>query len=831
MKRLIKHIDHWRGSIAARLLVKVFAIYIIITLVVTLVHMYAEFKATKLEVNRDLVVFQGSFEPGVSLAIWNQDDEALQRELLAIHAVPQIVGAKLLDDEGRFVIGIGHIRDASGAITYFRPEPLARLREGMGSPIGMFQDERAIYYRDDGVEYKVGTLTIYSSGDFVFSRVVSEYTFILINALIKTLALWLIVLWQSKPVISKPIEEFSKKMGDRNLDNISDLKLELNTDGVHELEMLERSFNQMAGNLGQEIAARKQVEKELEENETRLKYALNVSNEGFWDWHIDTEQVYYNANFFNMLGYHSADIVHDHDAWFDLVHPDDKTECQSLISKCIAGKLPSFKLEYRLETCGGDYLWIMAQGKIVEHDSSGKPVRFVGTHADISSLKETEERLRHLASYDGLTKLPNRHMFVEHLHRAILEAKRDVCRHALLFLDLDRFKIINDSLGHTIGDQLLVDVASRIKAAIRNVDFVARLGGDEFTVLLKYIEQPFQAAEAAERIIDALSKPFNLSGHQVVTSPSIGIVLYPDDDVTPEDLIKKADLAMYQAKQEGGGGYHFFNEEMTQQANVRLETETALRKAIEKQDEIVVHYQPQVSLETGNINGLEALVRWQKDGRLVPPNDFIPMAEETGLIVPLGDIIMRTVFQDMKRWLQYNKLSHRVAINISAVQFSQWDFIKKVDELLEETGVATQYIEFELTEASVMKNVDYALSAMAQLKERGISLALDDFGTGHSSLSYLKKFPIDILKIDKSFIDDMELADVNKRIVKSIIELSHHLNLKVVAEGVESKSQLDMLASIGCDSMQGYFYSKPLHYEVVTKLLMAKRSLYGAESA
>jgi len=830
MERIRNYIEHWRGSIAARLLVKVFAFYIIITMVVTTLHMYAQFTTTKGGVNFDLSVFHSSFEPSVSVGVWNQDDEALDSVLSAIYGVPQIVGAKVVDDEGRLVKAVGYLLDDAGGGVYFDPETFVQSDKGGTSPIGIFFQEKVIFHREESVSYKVGTLTLYSSSGFVLSRVQYEYVFILVNALIKTLALWLIVMWQSKPVISKPIEAFSKKMGDRNLDNISDLKLDLDSKGVHELEMLEQSFNQMAGNLDQEITARKQVEKALEENETRLNYALNVSNEGLWDWNIAANRVYYNATFFDMLGHSSADIVHSHDAWFDLIHPEDKAECQALIDKCIAGKLPSFKLEYRLKTCRGGFLWIMAQGKIVEHDSSGKPMRFIGTHTDISGLKETEDRLRHLASYDTLTKLPNRHMFVEHLHSAIAEAARSPCLHALLFLDLDRFKIINDSLGHTIGDQLLVDVALRIKTVIRDIDFVARLGGDEFTVLLRGIDEPFQAAETAERIINALSKPFNLSGHQVVTSPSIGIVLYPDDGMTPEDLIKNADLAMYQSKQHGGSECHFFNEAMTQQANVRLETETALRKAIDQQHDIVVYYQPQICLETGNVNGLEALTRWQKGGQLVPPNDFIPLAEETGLIVPLGDIIMRTVFQDVKRWLQDNELNHRVAINISAVQFSQRDFIKKVDALLEETGLETQYLEFELTEASVMKNIGYALSAMAQLKERGISLALDDFGTGHSSLSYLKKFPIDILKIDKSFVDDMELADVDKHIVQSIIELSHHLNLKVVAEGVESKSQLDMLASIGCDSIQGYFYSKPLHYEVATKLLTDQRGLYDSES-
>lgn len=818
MKKLHKFTNYWRESIAARLLIKVFAIYLIVTILVTLLHMYSQYSVTKDDVSIDLTVFHSSFEPGISISLWNQDELAFESEMHAIYNVPQIVGAKVIDTNGEVVGGIGNVTDDVNRPVFYDPDTLKRIAGKRPETIGLFKVEKDVFYKDVDLSYKVGTLVLYSSSGFVFSRVQYEYIFIIINALIKTLALWLIVLWQSKPVISKPIHEFSKHLESTNIENIADIKLDLKTEGIRELEMLDNAFDQMANNLKNAIISRDEAQKELHDSESRLKHALAVSNEGIWDWDIKNNEIFYNHAFFTMLGYSHNDFPQNKNSWFNLIHPDDKEKCQDAIEHCLSGYEPGFKIEYRLCSKDKKYLWILAKGKIVEHDYFGSPIRFVGTHTDISKIKEKEERLQKLASYDPLTNLANRTMFTDILKNAIAETQRKPCKHAVLFLDLDRFKTINDSLGHTIGDQLLVGVSLRLEMVLRESDFVARLGGDEFTILLKNIVLNSEASEVAERIIDVLKRPFNLSGHQVVVGPSIGIVLYPDHGKTTEELLKNADTAMYISKRSGGCCYNFFNEKMTNEVHVRLETEAALREAIE-QNNIILHYQPKFSLTSGHINGLEALARWKNNDELVSPAHFIPLAEETGLIIPMGKIIMKKAFIDTKHWIQDKGLSFRVAINISAIQFRQQDLLKIIDELLEETQLAAEHIELELTEAAVMEDIEYALNIMNKIKNRGINLALDDFGTGYSSLNYLKKFPIDTLKIDRSFIHDMEFSKENENIVKTIIELAHHLKLNVVAEGVEKPSQTKLLTAMKCDSVQGFLYSKPIDSKLIPEFI------------
>lgn len=566
MIRVFDFIKHWRSTIAAKLLVKVFAFYIIITFIVTLLHMYAQFTMNKDDVNFDLSVFHSSFEPSVSDGVWNLDDEALNSAFRAIYGVPQIVGAKVVDDEGHLIKGVGYLYDQAGEVIFFDPERFELSDNDMSNPIGIFYTEKVIYHQEEGASYKVGTLTLYSSEGFILSRFQYEYIFIIISALVKTLALWLIVLWQSKPVISNPIQEFSQNIRGRNLDNIHILKPSLKTNGVHELEMLESAFNHMAKNLGQEITSRKLLEQTLIDSEARLKHALNASTEGLWIWDIGNDLTYYNSAFLEMLDCSCTDSGYDSDTWFELIHPDDIEKYQSYISKCTSGQQISFKLEYRLKTCRDGYLWILAQGKVIEHDSSGKPTLLVLSHTNISPLKEAEQRQRYLACHDPLTKLPNRQLFHEQLDDALNNANHNPCQHALLYLDLDRFKNINDSFGNAIGDQLLINVASRIQGVLREDDFVARLEGDKFVVLLKHIGGTFQASESGQKITDALKSPFNLTGYQVTISASIGIALYPVNGVTRKDLIKNADLAMYQAKQLGGARYKFLQGGIIRQA-------------------------------------------------------------------------------------------------------------------------------------------------------------------------------------------------------------------------------------------------------------------------
>lgn len=562
-----------------------------------------------------------------------------------------------------------------------------------------------------------------------------------------------------------------------------------------------------------------QTNNELSISEARLKYALTASNEGIWDWDVRKNKIYYSDTYFTMLGYDADNFRHEPGVCLSLLHPDDKERYQEQIDYLVNKDASDFKVDYRLRKHNDDYCWILSQGMVVEKDSNDQPSRIIGTHTDISNEKNTQEHLRKLASYDPLTKLANRTLFLDNVSRSIARAQRKNSRHAILFLDLDRFKHINDSLGHTAGDQLLIHVSNCLSTIFRDDDVVARLGGDEFTVLLQDISEVHQVTDTAKRILSVLNRPIDILGHQVVVSVSIGIVLYPDNATTPEILLQNADTAMYYAKRDGGSCYSFFTDEMNRDAQNHLRLEESLRSGIEEK-EIILHYQPQVSTTTGKIVSMEALCRWEKgSGEIILPNEFIPIAEETGLILPIGNLIFEQIFQAVKHWSDNSLFNQRIAINISARQFKQKDLLENIMRILEGYKISPECLEFEITEATIMVSTEESINIMKKIKNCGITLAIDDFGTGYSSLGYLKNFPIDTLKIDKCFIKDMELSNVDKSIVETIINLGHNLNLQVVAEGVETKNQAHLLASMGCDTLQGYLFSKPVATKEMERLL------------
>ncbi len=459
-------------------------------------------------------------------------------------------------------------------------------------------------------------------------------------------------------------------------------------------------------------------------------------------------------------------------------------------------------------------------------DEDGETCYYVGVFSDISFRKKAESELRHLANYDKLTNLPNRTLFAEHLDQSILEATRTSGRFAVLFIDLDNFKNINDSLGHTIGDLLLVAVGKRLSECIRAEDVVARFGGDEFSMLLKEVRQAHGAAKVAEKLLGTLAQPFDLEGHNIVISPSIGIVLFPNDGHRPEELLRNADTAMYHAKSRGKNNYQFFTDEMNQRVLKRLKMEADLRMAIDER-ELILYYQPKVNLESGAIVGMEALVRWQspKHG-FVNPGQFISVAEETGLVVPMGKQVLEIACRQSRQLVDHGLLRGRVAVNLSALQFRQKDLLKFVANTLAETGLAPSCLELEITEGTLMENADYAIEVMQGLRDLGITLAIDDFGTGFSSLSYLKRFPVTSLKVDRSFVVDMAVREDDHMIVASIVGLAHNLGIKVVAEGVENFDQVNSLKDMGCKEMQGFLFSKPLPFKAFEEMLREGANLY-----
>ena len=459
------------------------------------------------------------------------------------------------------------------------------------------------------------------------------------------------------------------------------------------------------------------------------------------------------------------------------------------------------------------------------NDERGQPYQYVGVFSDITKIKQSEARLEHLAHYDPLTNLPNRLLVQSRLHHALERAERHGHKVAVLYLDLDHFKTVNDSLGHPSGDELLSLLANRLGYRLREEDTLARLGGDEFLLVLEHIEQPEVAATVAQTMIELLTPSFRLSnGQEIYLGISIGISLFPDDASDVTELIQHADMAMYLAKQEGRNTYRFHTQALSQAASERLSLDTRLRRAL-IDSEFVLHYQLLINVSTGQIAGVEALVRWQPPGEaMVPPGKFIPIAEETGLIVPLGEWVLRTACKQGKAWIDAGLPAIMVAVNLSARQFQSVDVVDLVRQVLANTGFPAHYLELELTEGMLMDDAKHSVTTLKALKALGVRLVIDDFGTGYSSLAYLKRFPIDKLKIDQSFIRGLE-DDVNDReITATIIAMSRTLKLDVLAEGVETEQQLDFVRQHGCDYYQGYLSHRPEPAALVEQCLRDRAS-------
>jgi len=458
----------------------------------------------------------------------------------------------------------------------------------------------------------------------------------------------------------------------------------------------------------------------------------------------------------------------------------------------------------------------------VVRDSNGRPVNYIEIFSDISERKEREERVRHLAHHDFLTDLPNRVLLNDRITQAISMAERNRTQAAVMFLDLDRFKNVNDSLGHSVGDKLLQEVARRLRGSMRSSDTVSRQGGDEFVILIPDMADAADVARAAQKVLDAVAQPYSIDGHELATTPSIGISVYPNDGRDVETLLKNADAAMYHAKESGRNNYQFFTPDMNTRALERLSLERSLRRAIDRA-ELRLHYQPQYDVRTRQIVGVEALIRWEHpDFGLLPPGRFIRFAEETGLILSMGEWVLREACRQNRAWQAQGLPPVRVAVNISAVQFRNTTLSHTVDSALKEAGLDSRWLVLEVTESVIMQDVERVTDSLEQLKALGLELAIDDFGIGYSSLSYLKRFPIDRLKIDQSFVRDITSDKDDAAITSAIIGLTRNLGLRTIAEGVETREQLEFLQLHGCDEAQGFLFSKPLPPEECTAILGAE---------
>ncbi len=439
--------------------------------------------------------------------------------------------------------------------------------------------------------------------------------------------------------------------------------------------------------------------------------------------------------------------------------------------------------------------------------------------SDVTERKEAEERIHFQTNYDTLTGLPNRSLFQDRLNLALPSMSRTDRKLALMFIGLDGFKLVNDTLGHDIGDLLLKEAAKRLGTCVRQGDTVARLGGDEFTIIMPNLADPRHAPLVSQRVLDALAEPFHLNGNETFVSASIGITIFPDDASEAKELLRNADAAMYRAKEQGKANFHFFTADLNAVVQERMVLKNGLGKALEN-GEFSLHYQPKLEIESGRITGVEALMRWNSpELGMVSPVKFIPVMEETGQVVEMGEWAIRTACLQHQEWRQAGLPQIRIAVNLSPRQLRDASFVPIVENVLREAGVEPAGLELEITESLLMSDSGGALKALGELHEMGIHMAMDDFGTGYSSLSYLKRFPIDTIKIDRTFIADIATNPDDAEIIRTIISMGHTLNRKVIAEGVENDQQLSLLREYQCDEIQGYFFSRPLPAGMITKFI------------
>ena len=544
-------------------------------------------------------------------------------------------------------------------------------------------------------------------------------------------------------------------------------------------------------------------------NKSEEKYRVLADYSPNWEYWVapDGSFLYVSPACTDVSGFASEDFFADAGLMEKIIHPDDldawKQQGPAAANKNLT------PLIFRIRAKDGSERWLEHVCKPVV-DSEGKNLGQRGSHRDITERRYAEDRLDFFINRDPLTGLPNRTLFHELLGHTLQRAERDQTQFALLFIDLDNFKTINESLGHRLGDQLLIDAGKRLKELLHDSDAIARIGGDEFNVILKYGEGMPWIDLVAQRMIDVLARPFELDGNSVYVGASIGIALYPIDGKDGETLQSNADAALHQAKAHGRGILRFFSSEMTTRARQRLTLEADLRRAVER-GELRLHYQPQVDLISGEIVGFEALVRWQHPLHgLIPPGEFIPLAEESGCVVPLGDWVLLTACRQLKQWSNAGQRPRVMAVNVSAVQLSRGQLSESVKAALQETGIPPEQLELEITESSVMLDRDQSFKTLAEIKALGVRLSIDDFGTGYSSLAYLQQMKVNKLKVDMAFVRDMTTNSGNASIVKAVIALGHSLGLEVIAEGVESPGQARYLRSLQCDVMQGYLISKPL---------------------
>lgn len=740
----------------------------------------------------------------LTLAVGASRNQQLAHEEAALNATNQISRNALLSEDYSELLPYiqsmthGDIVNAYVANHEGRVVAATNLRE-LASPMPVLHDSATEFWRTRDIvnaNEKLGTLAIKFSNAKLFEAIKNARnlgisiaaTGMAIIAVFGTLMGYLLT--RRLEVLAQAAQRFAQ----------GDLTSKAGLQGTDEVAEVGRAFDQMAVNIQEYIVA-------IEQTNQRFALAMAGSNDGIWDWDIVSGQVYFSPRWREMLGFMDNDpalhgTISD---WRNRIHPDDAQRVGDTLEAYLKEGNTLLALEHRLEKKNGEYIWVLMRGK-ASRNKEGAATRMAGSLSDITDRKQQESIIQHQAMHDALTNLPNRMVLHDRLGHAIHMAQRQREPIAVLMMDLDHFKDINDTLGHHVGDLVLQEVALRLQNAVRKSDTVARLGGDEFAVVLPGVDVS-KIGPIVNKILKSLEPTVLLDQHSLHIETSIGVALYPQHGEDSNSLIKTADIAMYAAKH-NNSGYEIYDATQDQHDANRLNLTADLRQAIDG-DSLVLHYQPKIELESGRTIGVEALVRWRHPTLgLLFPDSFIPLAERCGLINPMTIQILKMAIQQHQHW-KLSGLTLPVAINLSTRTLQDPDFPVQVEKIVYGLGMEPHSLEFEITESAIMADPTRALTMLTLLNEMGVRLSIDDFGTGYSSLSYLQRLPVHMVKIDKSFVTGMIANSNNIAIIRSIIDLGHNLGLKVIAEGVEDRETCDELKALGCDMGQGYYFGRP----------------------
>lgn len=626
-------------------------------------------------------------------------------------------------------------------------------------------------------------------------------------------------------LLKKQVSRAINKDGTSNISSLLSFVDEAYSEHDRERRLTERTMDVMSAELMEANQDLLRQTKELKIEQSRYSLAAEAANDALWDWDLVTGTVYYSPRWHEMLLIPKSQQLNSIEDLYSRMHPDDLPLLKDMIQKHIDGVYPRIEIEFRLKNIMGQYIWVLFRG-LARFDEDGNAIRIAGSQTDITIKKQHEAALYKAAYHDELTGIPNRSLFIDRLTQVIKrEQHLGEKLSAVLFIDLDRFKYINDTMGHEFGDAVLKNVAQILLNNVRPIDTVARLGGDEFTVLLDSVENIEEAMQIAKRLLLNLNQSYEINGKDVFIASSIGLTVVGSSSISAQNILRNADLAMYEAKSTGKSRLAIFDSQHHQRLLSRMETESELRKAVSKGD-LDVHYQPIIDLKTGEIVSFEALMRWFHPQKgYISPAIFIPIAEEVGLIGDMGEEILKKVCRQLEYWLEEvkNRPCPHVAVNISGRQLLDEKYYNQLVGVIKSFKY-NSYLFLEITEGAVITDPTLAIERLTKIKELGVGLCIDDFGTGYSSLSYLYNYPCDILKIDQSFIKLLSCDKKSERLTTSIIGLAQDLGIKTVAEGVETEEQASKLRKLNCDFGQGFYFSKALSKEYATQLILNNRS-------